>query len=58
MPLRIYTDIETLPPDEKLREKLNAAKVRKLLRKKPDGESCDAECCSQEEFQALALYGE
>jgi hypothetical protein len=58
MPLRIYTDIETLPPDEKLREQLNAAKVRKLLRKKPAGESRDDECCSEDEFRALSLYGE
>jgi hypothetical protein len=58
MPLRIYTDIETLPPDEKLRGKLNATKVRKLLRKKPAGDVCDGECCSEEEFRALALYGE
>jgi 3'-5' exonuclease len=58
MPLRIYTDIETLPPDEKLREKLNAAKVRKLLRKKSAGEAGEGEGCSEEEFRALALYGE
>jgi hypothetical protein len=58
VPLRIYTDIETLPPDEKLRDRLDAAKVRKLLRRKPSGEACDGECCSDEEFRALSLCGE
>lgn len=56
--LKIFTDIETLPPEEDLRRQIPSAVVRKLLRKKAPTEDCGTQECTEEEFRALALHGE
>jgi hypothetical protein len=58
MALRVFTDIETLPPEEDMRKQLSAKIVRKLLRKRAQAEDCETPECTEEEFRALALYGE
>jgi hypothetical protein len=58
MALRIFTDIETLPPEEDLRTQLSSSVIRKLLKKRPQKETCEDGECTDEEFRALALHGE
>jgi hypothetical protein len=58
MVLRVFTDIETLPPEEDMRKQLSAKIVRKLLRKRAQAEECETPECTEEEFRALALHGE
>jgi hypothetical protein len=58
MALRIFADIETLPPEEDLRKQLSPTVVRKLLRKRAQKDSCEDGECTEEEFRALALHGE
>lgn len=56
--LRIFLDIESLPPPEDMRKQLSPAKIRRLLRRSTR-QGCDSESeCSEEEFRLLALYGE
>ena len=55
--LRVFVDIETLPPEEDVRRKLSPPVVRKLIRKRDDGGDEDSEC-TEEEFRRLALHGE
>jgi|ERR1051326_5883109 hypothetical protein len=52
--LKVFLDIETLPPDEGVRAQLSPGKIRKLLRKHAD----DGSECTDEEFRSLALYAE
>jgi DNA polymerase elongation subunit (family B) len=56
--LKIFVDIETLPPEEDMRRHLSPTVVRKLLRKKAQNGICDAQECTEEEFRELALHGE
>lgn len=55
---RIYLDIETLPPDENLRESITVGMVRKLDRRFVAPERGDDELCNDGEFQRLALHAE
>lgn len=57
MVMRVFTDIETLPPDEDMRQQLSAAKIRKLLRKGAKDGSGEV-TCTEEEFRCLALHAE
>lgn len=54
MTLRVFLDIETLPPREEERDQFPASLVRKLARRRrsDDGE------CSEEQYRRLALHGE
>lgn len=52
---RVFLDIETLPPCEEQRDKIPAALVRKLARRR---RSDDGEDCTEEQFRRLALHGE
>lgn len=56
--LRVFHDIETLPPEEDMRQRLSPAKIRKLLRKRASKEAGPETECSDEEFRDLALHGE
>lgn len=58
MSLRTFTDIETLPPEKDLRTQLSPSVIRKLLKKRPQKESCEDGQCTEEEFRALALHRE
>lgn len=58
MALKVFTDIETLPPEEDMRAQLSPIAVRKLLRKRSQKEDCEGAECTEEEFRALALHGE
>jgi DNA polymerase elongation subunit (family B) len=55
MPKRIYVDIETLPPDEKVREQLAVELVRHCQENTPSGVAPEN---IEEEFRKLALSGE
>jgi 3'-5' exonuclease len=57
MVMRVFTDIETLPPAEDMRQQLSAAKIRKLLRKGVKDEQGEV-TCTEEEFRCLALHAE
>jgi hypothetical protein len=57
MALRIFTDIETLPPGEYLRTQLSPSVICKSLKKRPQKETCEDGQCT-EEFRALALHRE
>ncbi len=54
---KIFVDIETLPPDEVVREEITPDIIAKLESKKvtPD---CYERKCTDEEFKRLALHGE
>jgi hypothetical protein len=54
--LKVFLDIETLPPDEEMRGQLTSEKIRKLLRKHI--EPGDHQGCTEEEFRGLALHAE
>jgi hypothetical protein len=41
MALRVFADIETLPPEEDLRKQLSPTVVRKLLRKRTQKDGCE-----------------
>jgi hypothetical protein len=55
--IRIYVDIETLPPDEDMRAKIPSAIIRKLARKRRADEAAD-EAFNEMLFRRLALCGE
>ena len=73
MPLRVFLDIETIPPDEKVRERLKPSLIRKLSRKydshfqleqnsaaadsSGENEDCQ-ENCTEEMFRSLSLHAE
>lgn len=60
MALRVFVDIETLPPEEQLRREVAPDKIRKILRRqaRPEDEGADGRGCTEEEFRALALHAE
>jgi DNA polymerase elongation subunit (family B) len=56
--LRVFVDIETLPPEEDMRKRLSVSVVRKLIRRRAEGGDSDGPECTEEEFRSLALHGE
>lgn len=56
--MRVFVDIETLPPEEDMRRRLSPSVIRKLTRKRSREEGCDESECTEEEFRSLALHGE
>ena len=62
--IRVFVDIETLPPPEEEREGLSPERVRKLLRRRAqqqrqeEGSGSAPGACTEEEFRSLALHAE
>ena len=56
--LRVFVDIETLPPEEDMRRRLSPSVIRKLIRRRGEGDARDDSECTEEEFRSLALHGE
>jgi DNA polymerase elongation subunit (family B) len=56
--MRVFLDIETLPPEESERARLTFGILRRLERRAQADEFCDDDLCTDEEFRRLALHGE
>jgi len=56
--LRDFVDIETLLPEEDMRRRVSPSVIRKLIKRRGEGDARDDSECTEEEFRSLALHGE
>lgn len=57
MVMRVFFDIETLPPDECWREQIPYGALRRLECRARSDEFDDEDLCNDEQFRRLALHG-